>query len=79
MTPADLAAAGRLLYGDAWQMPLARALGVDRRTVGRWAAGSAPIPGGVADEIAALRGPRAHELRAEARELEARAARLMAA
>lgn len=32
--------AGALLYGSGWQSELARALGVNRRTVERWAGGS---------------------------------------
>jgi transcriptional regulator with XRE-family HTH domain len=31
--------AGRLLYGPSWQTPLATALGINLRTVQRWARG----------------------------------------
>lgn len=53
MTPDYLAAIGRRLYGDEWQMPLADALGVADRTVRRWAAGSSPVPASVAAALAA--------------------------
>ena len=42
--PARLAHAGRLLLGDEWQRPLARALEIDDRLVRRWVAGERPIP-----------------------------------
>lgn len=45
MTPDELEQAGRLLFGDVWQTALARALRTTPRTVRRWAAGDAPIPG----------------------------------
>lgn len=32
--------AGKLLYGSGWQEPMARALGVNPRTVQRWAVGA---------------------------------------
>ena len=44
MTPTELRAAGRLLYGDRWQTPLARALGVNPRTVRGWFSGRRPSP-----------------------------------
>ena len=38
--------AGKALYGDTWQSALAHSLGVDARTVRRWAADEAePRPG----------------------------------
>ena len=38
--------AGKALYGEQWQSELARALGVDARTVRRWAVDEAtPRPG----------------------------------
>jgi len=40
MTPDALASAGRLLFGGQWQSPLARALGVNRRTIQRWLSGT---------------------------------------
>ena len=43
MTPAELARLGRALYGPGWQSPMARAVGVNPRTVRRWASGDCPI------------------------------------
>ena len=41
LTPSQtlITAVGVALYGQCWQAELARALGVDLRTVGHWAAG----------------------------------------
>lgn len=39
MTPAELHRIGALLYGERWQSPLARDLGVHKRTVADWAVG----------------------------------------
>ena len=47
MSPAELRAAGEALYGERWQVPLARDLGVAGRTMRRWAIAGAP------DKIAA--------------------------
>jgi hypothetical protein len=66
MTPADLAAAGRLLSGDEheWKRPLARSLGalhpngpretLDPRGVDRWASGAREIPAWVGPAVARL-------------------------
>lgn len=54
MTPAQLAAAGQRLYGKRWQTPLARHLGVNPRTVRRWAAGTIEVPHDAAEEINSL-------------------------
>jgi len=43
--------AGRLLYGDPWQSPLARDLLVSDRTVRRWVAGDSDPPDGIEDEL----------------------------
>jgi len=40
-TPDDIAAAGRLIYGERWQASLAQALGVSDRTLRYWMAGDA--------------------------------------
>ena len=53
MPPALLAEASTLLYGGG-VAGLAHDLGVSRRTVQRWLAGSSPIPGGLAGELAGL-------------------------
>ncbi len=42
--PEELSDAGRALYGDHWQSPLARDLHVTDRTVRRWVAGESTIP-----------------------------------
>jgi len=48
MTPADLfRRAGAALYGEQFVAPLAVALGVEKNTVGKWAAGKSPVPLGV--------------------------------
>ena len=39
MTPTELRTIGELLYGERWQSPLARDLGVDDRTVRGWLTG----------------------------------------
>lgn len=54
MTPSQLERAGRTLYGDNWQTPLALALGVSDRSMRRWASGSHPIPATLAGEIERL-------------------------
>lgn len=40
MTRELMIACGRALYGDQWQSPLARALGINLRSIQRWAAGT---------------------------------------
>lgn len=54
MTINQLQQAGRLLYGDQWQSALARALGVDNRTVRRWASGESAIKQSIANEVMQL-------------------------
>lgn len=54
MTIEQLEQAGRLLYGDQWQSNLARSLGVDDRTVRRWANGDSVIKRSISDEITEL-------------------------
>lgn len=53
---------GPLLYGEQWQSPLARALGVSVRTVQRWAADRSVPPAGVRAELEALVKRRRAEL-----------------
>ena len=45
---------GRALYGVRWQSEMARDLGVNERTVRRWAAGEYEAPDGVYAELRAL-------------------------
>lgn len=54
MTPSDLAACGVYLHGSGWQQPLARDLGVERRTIQRWIKGEFKIPHGAADDLVIL-------------------------
>jgi len=51
VTLKKLAAAGHALYGDRWQTPLARDLGVADRTVRRWLSGETPIPADVENRL----------------------------
>jgi DNA-binding transcriptional regulator YdaS (Cro superfamily) len=51
VTPTLLREAGESLYGSLWQSALARDLGVNDRTVRRWAAGESRIPAGVWAEL----------------------------
>ncbi len=39
MTPADLEARGRMLYGRQWRSPMAKNLGVTVRAIQNWMAG----------------------------------------
>jgi hypothetical protein len=45
MTPEELRAAGRELYGYGWQTRIAEDLKIDGSTVRRWVSGAVPIPG----------------------------------
>lgn len=49
-----LIAVGQALYGERWQSPLARDLGVSDRTMRRWVAGQFPVPVGVRAELVTL-------------------------
>ena len=57
MTPAELRAIGRRLYGEDWQTPLARDLGVNPRTVRKWLAGARAISSVVALAVSSLQLP----------------------
>lgn len=70
MTDADrLNRAGLLLWGAGWHTPMALALGVNRRTIQRWANGQWPVPGDVWIRLRALLIERAGEARSFAAEL----------
>jgi hypothetical protein len=60
---------GTALYGERWQSPLARDLGVAIRTVQRWEAGDRTVPPGVWPELDRLLGARADEIAALRRTL----------
>ena len=59
VSPKLLREAGESLYGPQWQSELARALGVNDRTVRRWLAGGNAIPAWVWKELAPLMPARA--------------------
>jgi hypothetical protein len=46
--------AGRALYGERWQSALAGALGVNIRTVRRWAAGQQEAPEAIVERLTNL-------------------------
>jgi hypothetical protein len=54
---------GEALFGEQWKAPLARALGVNVRTVKRWAAGEFNPHDGVFDDVRAMLKRRGIELR----------------
>jgi hypothetical protein len=47
MTPDTFARLGELIHGERWVHRLAKDLGVDERTIRRWAAGTSAIKPGV--------------------------------
>lgn len=51
VTPVELAAVGRALYGQRWQTPLAADLHVTDRTIRRWLAGESAIPPAIVTEL----------------------------
>ena len=51
MTPATFRTAGKCLYGPRWHSSLAEALGVNRRTIRRWASGEYPVPSEIEDML----------------------------
>jgi hypothetical protein len=59
---------GEALFGEQWKAPLARALGVNVRTVKRWAAGEFQPHDGVFDDVRAMLKRRGIALRAMAGE-----------
>jgi predicted transcriptional regulator len=46
-----LRAAGKALYGERWQSPLARELGVSARTVRNWCANKHQCPTDIAEQL----------------------------
>jgi hypothetical protein len=54
--------AGRALYGERWQVPLARDLGISDRTVRYWVAGNHPRPPDLNQRLVALLRERGEEL-----------------
>jgi hypothetical protein len=47
MTPDTFARLGELIHGERWVHRMAKDLGVDERTIRRWAAGTSAIKPGV--------------------------------
>lgn len=62
LSPATLAIVGQALFGPSWQKPLAKALGVNVRTVRRWSNSDFDIPDGVWRDLAVLCWGRADKL-----------------
>lgn len=60
MTSDLLRTVGEALYGERWQVPLARALGVSDRNLRYWAVGK-PIPD-IRDRLAALLSGRQRQI-----------------
>jgi transcriptional regulator with XRE-family HTH domain len=56
MTPAELASLGARAYGTNWQSPLARALGVNPRTVRKLVSGERPVSPRMERLVVALLG-----------------------
>lgn len=63
MTLEQFTAAGRALYGERWQTPLAKDLNVADRTIRRWLSGESAIPSGIKDELGVLLSKRFTEIR----------------
>lgn len=51
LTAEQLKRAGKLLFGDQWQGPMARLLKVDARRIRDWLQGRRPIPIGIKREV----------------------------
>ena len=58
--------AGEALYGERWQSPLARDLGVTSRAVRHWCAGRHGCPSDIADRLLPLVEERGEVLRSVA-------------
>jgi len=71
MTPSTLAQVGQALYGQQWQSALARDLGVNDRTMRRWASASADVPARIGAELLVLVQQRGDALTGLARKLQA--------
>jgi transcriptional regulator with XRE-family HTH domain len=56
MTPSELSAIGLARFGNHWQSPLARAVGISPRHMRRMASGDSPISDGIAQNIYAALG-----------------------
>ena len=45
---------GEALYGPRWQSEMARDLGVNKRTIGRWLSGASKVPPGILKDLLKL-------------------------
>ena len=71
MTSDDFTRLGRLLFSDfSWQTQLADCLGINRRTVERWANGRYPIPEGVPGDLLKVAKARRKEVDKVIKELD---------
>ncbi len=70
MTPDLLREAGKALYGEQWQSALARAIGVNERTLRRWVTGKWDMPPSLTGDIAKICVERADALHEMAERLE---------
>lgn len=73
MTPETLREIGECLYGDRWQAPLARAIGINDRTMRDWATGKGR-PDAAMAKLAELLAARQKRISAAAKTLVARPA-----
>jgi hypothetical protein len=62
LTPADLEKIGRALYGEQWQTPLSRDLGMSDRSLRYLADGTRPIHPQLAAELGSLLRVRSRDL-----------------
>jgi len=74
MTGDELRAVGHALYGTKWISDMAESLQCSSRSVRRWAAGSWPVPDGVAHDIELLVSTRMAQLATMGRPKASRAA-----
>ena len=78
LTPADLEKIGRALYGEQWQTPLSRDLGMSDRSLRYLADGTRPIHAELAAELLALLRARRDELDELAEKMASKAASSLA-
>lgn len=67
--PDALIRAGRAMFGDNWQTPIARELGVSDRSVRYWTKGEHAIPAGVVGDLVKILRARGRKMDALADEL----------
>jgi hypothetical protein len=70
MNTPNLETVGQALYGSQWQSDLARAFGVNDRTVRRWHSGTTPVPAAAWIYLHQLCREHATKLKALAAQLE---------